>query len=136
MTARLDEVTRSAATVIGLCAIAAAGLTASCFSERATDAGPPIDPAVCLASTPPAGFVIIRNFTFQPAQLTVSRGSSVTWVNCESDGTAHTSTSDGAGWTSPLLSPLSGYSRTFSQPGSFPYHCEPHPGMRATVVVQ
>jgi plastocyanin len=136
MTMRIDEVTRSAAAWIGLCAIAAAGLTASCFSDRATSINPPIDPAVCQAATPPAGFVIIRNFAFQPAQLTVSAGSSVTWVNCESGGVAHTSTSDATGWHSGLLAPVTGYSRTFSQTGSFPYHCEPHPQMRATIVVQ
>lgn len=136
MTTRLGELSHSATTLIGLCAIVVAGFTASCFSERVTSNGPPIDPAVCQAVTPPAGFVLIRNFTFQPAQLTVSAGTSVTWVNCESDGTAHTSTSDGAGWDSGLLSPLTGFARTFSQTGSFAYHCEPHPGMRGTIVVQ
>jgi plastocyanin len=59
------------------------------------------------------------------------------WANCEPTGTdSHTSTSDGAGWHSGLLPPLTGYTRTFSQAGQFPYHCEPHPGMQARIVVQ
>ena len=137
MTMRVREITRLAAVLAGLCGIGAAGLTASCFSEHVTGAGPPTFAEVCQAATPPAGYVVIRNFSFQPAQLTVTRGSTVTWVNCETDGvTQHTSTSDGGGWDSGLLAVPDGYSRQFSQAGSFPYHCTPHPGMRAAIVVQ
>jgi plastocyanin len=137
MTMRFREITRPAAVLAGLCAIAAAGFTASCFSERVTDGGRTTYPEVCQAATPPAGYVVIRNFSFQPAQLTVARGATVTWVNCETDGiTEHTSTSDGAGWDSGLLAIPEGYSRQFSQAGSFPYHCTPHPVMQATIIVQ
>jgi plastocyanin len=136
MIMRLGDVTRSAAALIGLCAIAAAGLTASCFSERATGTILTIDPALCTGTRPP-NVVIIRGFAFEPTELRVAPGTEVMWANCEPAGTeAHTSTSDGAGWDSGLLAPLNGYTRTFSQTGSFPYHCEPHPFMQATIVVQ
>ena len=136
MSVRIDEMTRSAAALIGLCAIAAAGLTASCFSERATSPIMTIDPAIC-TGTRPANVVIIRGFAFEPAQLTVAPGTEVVWANCEPAGTdAHTSTSDNGVWNSGLLAPLNGYARTFSQTGQFPYHCEPHPGMVARIVVQ
>ena len=49
---------------------------------------------------------------------------------------AHTSESDGDALSSPLLEPGELYSRTFDEAGSFPYHCGPHPGMRATIVVE
>jgi plastocyanin len=137
MTTRVREITRLAADLAALCAIGAAGLTASCFSERVAGAGRTTYPAVCQAAAPPAGYVVIRNFSFQPAQLTVTRGSTVTWVNCETDGTTqHTSTSDGGVWDSGLLAVPEGYSRQFSQAGSFPYHCTPHPVMQATIIVQ
>jgi plastocyanin len=136
MTTRFDELARAAAALVGLCAIAAIGVTASCFSERATEPALTIDPAIC-TGTRPANVVIIRGFTFEPTQLTVAPGTEVTWANCEPAGTdAHTSTSDNGVWNSGLLAPMNGYRRTFSQTGQFPYHCEPHPGMVARIVVQ
>ncbi len=45
-------------------------------------------------------------------------------------------TSDTGVWASPLFATGSFYSRTFTEAGSFPYHCEPHPFMKATVVVR
>jgi len=136
MTRRLDEMTRSAAALLGLCAIAVVGATASCFSERATGAVQTIDPAIC-TGTRPSNVVIIRGFTFEPAELVVAPGTEVTWANCEPVGTdSHTSTSDNGMWHSGLLARLNGYSRTFSQTGTFPYHCEPHPVMVGRIVVQ
>jgi plastocyanin len=131
MTMRLDEMTRSAAALLGLCAIAAAGLTASCFSERTTAAS-----SSCDGTAIPC-VVDIRNFAFQPAVLRVPAGATVTWVNREQEvGLGHTSTSDAAGWDSPVLLPGATFSRTFATVGQFPYHCEPHPTMRATIVVE
>lgn len=132
MTMRLEELTRSAAALLGLCAIAAAGLTASCFSERSTATSS----ASCDGTTVPC-VVDIRNFAFEPSVLTVPAGATVTWVNREQQvGLVHTSTSDGAGWDSGVLAPGASFSRAFSQTGSFAYHCEPHPGMRATIIVE
>lgn len=39
-------------------------------------------------------------------------------------------------WTSGLLAPGASFRRTFASAGTFPYHCDPHPGMKASVVVQ
>ena len=111
----------------------------SCFSERSSGPGTNLDdcnvelPAEAFGST----IVVIRDFNFSPAQVTVSPGAKVTWVNCEPAGTAaHTSTADAGTWTSALLAPGSTYTRVFSGAGSFPYHCNPHPGMRGSVTVQ
>jgi plastocyanin len=128
MTMRLEELTRSATALLGLCAIAAAGLTASCFSERSTGTS-----VLCNVTSVPCE-VEIRDFAFEPAVLRVPAGATVTWVN--RGPTAHTSTSDGGAWDSGILLPGASYPRTFSQAGSFAYHCEPHPAMRATIVVQ
>jgi plastocyanin len=126
MTMRLHEMTRSAATLVGLCAIATAGLTASCFSERATSVSSTCTTALCV--------VDIRDFAFQPAVLRVPAGATVTWVN--GGQVAHTSTSDGTGWDSGSIAPGANYSRAFSTVGQFPYHCEPHPTMQATIIVE
>jgi plastocyanin len=129
MTTGLEEMTRSAATLIGLYAIAAAGLTASCFSERATAA----DPTSCNGTTIPC-VVEIRDFAFDPAVLRVPAGATVTWVN--RDGVGHSSTSDGGAWDSGILASDASFPRAFSTVGQFPYHCEPHPTMKATIVVE
>ncbi len=109
----------------------AAGLAAACFSERSQVTPPEED----LCEGPQReDVVVIRNFAFQPAQLRVSPGTTVTWVNCDND--PHTSTSDGGVWNSPLLSRGMTYARAFEEAGSFPYHCAPHPFMQASIIVE
>jgi len=90
------------------------------------------------AAMPVAGpnQVIINNFAFGPATLTVKRGTTVTWIN--KDGDAHTVTAVGA---KPLFgsNPLDtgdSFSFTFNEPGTYAYFCKIHPTMKAAVVVQ
>lgn len=106
-------------------------LLAACLSERAATA-PPDDRDLCASPTPTT--VVIRDFAFEPAQMRVSAGESVTWVNCDRE--SHTSTADGGEWRSGLLSPGTSFSRTMDAAGTFPYHCDPHPFMQGTVVVE
>jgi plastocyanin len=122
-----------------LLAAAAALPVAACFSERSDATGPtsgeclvPIDPSVSGSTLVP-----IRNFAFRASPVRIRVGERVTWVNCEPAGSeAHTSTSDGPEWDSGSLPPGASYTRTFPSAGTFPYHCEPHPFMTATVVVE
>ena len=115
----------------------AAATLAACFSERSETTEPPGGDAALCGASPPAGTVQMRNFAFVPTEVRVRPGTSVTWVNCEgSAGAPHTSTSDRGVWDSPLLGPNQTFVRTFAQAGRFPYHCEPHPFMTATVVVE
>jgi plastocyanin len=81
--------------------------------------------------------VTIQNFAFSPTPLTVPIGSTVTWTN--QDSTSHTTTSDdgsAVSWSSPALSKGGTYSVTFTQTGTFTYHCAIHPYMQGTIVVQ
>jgi plastocyanin len=78
--------------------------------------------------------VPIRDFEFAIQRLTIRPGTTVIWVN--EGNVAHTSTSDGGLWNSPMLSRGESYSRVFNEAGEFPYYCSPHPFMRAVVVVQ
>lgn len=123
--------------LVGAIVVALAAL--SCVSERA--AGPGVDLTGCNVQLPPEAFgssvVIIRDFTFVPAQVRVRPGTKVTWVNCGAAGSdSHTSTADGGAWSSPLLAPGATYTREFATAGVFPYHCEPHPGMMGSIVVE
>ena len=77
--------------------------------------------------------VSIQDFFFDPGQLTVSPGTTVTWVN---DGQApHTTTADDGTWDSGTLRPGEDFSFTFDQPGTYTYHCSIHPDMTASVKV-
>ncbi len=82
--------------------------------------------------------VAIREFRFVPDTIRVPAGTRITWINCEEDfaDEPHTTTSDAGVWRSELLSPGDLYERRFDQPGTFPYFCEPHPFMTATVIVE
>ncbi|HEV2147516.1 MAG TPA: cupredoxin family copper-binding protein [Longimicrobiaceae bacterium] len=117
--------------LLGL-ALASGAALSGCFSERSAITETP--PGQDLCASPTASTVQIRNFAFGGGEIRVSRGTRVTWVNCDTE--AHTSTSDASGWDSGLLVPKATYSRTFDQAGRFAYHCEPHPFMKGTVVVE
>jgi plastocyanin len=112
-------------------ALVASASLAGCFSERVAGAEPP--PGDLCEGTP-ANVIQIRNFAFVQKNLTVSPGTTVTWVNCDTE--THTSTSDAGAWDSGALTPGSTFQRTFASAGAFPFHCTPHPGMKASVTVQ
>jgi YVTN family beta-propeller protein len=78
--------------------------------------------------------VSIAKFAFVPGTITVSAGQSITWTNA--DPVAHTTTSDDKLWDSGNLSPNATFTTTFSQPGTYAYHCTIHPFIRGTVIVQ
>ena len=113
---------------------------ASCFSEKTT-AGPLPLTGDCTVPNAAAGTVVVlvRNFTFIPDQVTIKRGSKITWVNCEDPGSdAHTSTSDAGVWDSPSIPIGAVFTRTFDDATGtvFDYHCTPHPFMKGTINVE
>lgn len=77
--------------------------------------------------------VEISNMRFQTATLTVPAGTTIRWIN--RDPVAHTITSDARHWDSPVLGTGERFELRFDQPGTYTYHCRPHPFMKATVVV-
>ncbi len=70
---------------------------------------------------------------FSPATFTVAVGGTVAWFN--GDNMQHSVTSDTGLFDSGLLSPGARWSYTFTQPGTYHYHCTPHPWMKGTIVV-
>ncbi len=77
--------------------------------------------------------VAISNYSFQPQNLTVKVGTTVTWVNMDNVG--HTVTSDTGQFTSTTLGHMQSFSYTFKTAGTYTYHCTPHPYMTATITV-
>jgi plastocyanin len=83
----------------------------------------------------PTRTVLIQNFSFKPANITIKRGTKVRWIN--KDSTAHTATANnGRSFDSGRLRPGKSYTHTFKRAGKKPYHCEIHPDMRASVLVK
>jgi len=77
--------------------------------------------------------VTISDFKFEPKEITVSVGDTVTWTN--QGPAAHTATADDGSFdTGNLVKGASG-SYKFTEAGTFKYHCTPHPFMKATVTV-
>ena len=104
------------AALVGLCCLSA-GLTARTgASDGATPASAEAAPVV-------QGAVVITNFQFTPATVTVKAGSDVTWTNKE--GT-HTVTADNGSWESPPLKAGQTFTRKFDRPGTHRYYCSFH----------
>jgi amicyanin len=78
--------------------------------------------------------VKIDNFTFNPQQITVKAGDTVTWVN--HDDIPHTVTSKTMAFRSKAMDSDDKFSFTFTTPGKFDYFCSLHPHMTGTIVVE
>ncbi len=70
---------------------------------------------------------------YHPSTLTVSVGTKVTWIN--KDLEEHSVNSNTGIFGGPLPG-LNTFSYTFNEPGTYPYYCEPHPGMAGVVIVK
>ena len=77
--------------------------------------------------------VMIDNFTFQPAELTVKVGTTVTWTN--HDDIPHTIVSAGK-FRSKALDTDNSFSFTFTAAGDYKYFCSLHPHMTGTIKVE
>jgi plastocyanin len=77
--------------------------------------------------------VNIHDHAFDPAQLNAAPGTTVTWVNGDTE--AHTATADNGLFDSGVLNPGDFYSVWLDGSGTVTYHCDIHPDMQGSVVV-
>jgi plastocyanin len=77
--------------------------------------------------------VDIRDRTFDPAQLDVGAGTTVTWTNGDTE--AHTVTADNGLFDSGVIEPGQYYSTWLGGSGTVSYHSETDPAMKGSVVV-
>ena len=80
--------------------------------------------------------VTIDNFSFTPAEISISPGTTVTWEN--RDDIPHTIT-DAANPRAFKSSPLDTgdtFTHVFKAPGTYHYFCSLHAHMQGTVVVR
>jgi plastocyanin len=78
--------------------------------------------------------VVIEDYTYVPGDVTIQAGGSVTWTN--QDSVQHNAGADDGSFEGPLLSRGESFTQVFDTPGTYPYHCTPHPYMKATVTVE
>ena len=77
--------------------------------------------------------VSILDNAFDPTQLDIAGGTTVTWVN--EDTVSHTVTADNGLFDSGEIPPGYSYSVWFDGSGMVPYHCKIHPEMKGGITV-
>ena len=115
-------------------------LAASCSEDKSTptpEAPPPPTAgqpgAIGILVTIPADASTLTTDAFGVNPLTITIGTTVTWLN--NDSVAHTATSINGVWDSGTINPGQSFSFLFSSEGTFHYACSIHPNMSGTVVV-
>ena len=78
--------------------------------------------------------VVIHNFAFQPAELTVKVGDRVVWKN--TDMVSHTVTAADGSFDSDEIKPGKSWKLVAKKAGTFAYACSPHPNMRGKLTVK
>jgi plastocyanin len=75
----------------------------------------------------------MKDFAFNPKELTIKVGTKVTWTNMDSAG--HDVKAEDGSWGSDTLKSGQTFSMVFDKAGTFPYVCTFHPGMVGTLIV-
>jgi plastocyanin len=78
--------------------------------------------------------VTVRNFMFQPADLTIAVGDTVVWSNVQ--GTHNVQANDDSFRSGPLQPAPWTFQHTFTAAGEYRYHCQFHSGSGMTGVVR
>jgi len=79
--------------------------------------------------------VEIRDFAFNPPEIAVAVGGSVTWTN--GDNVPHTATGlDREALQSGAIAFETSFTQAFDTAGTYEYFCEFHPNMKGSIVVE
>jgi plastocyanin len=105
----------------------------SCGSSN-SPASPTPAPPGATTITIVSGASTLTTTAFNPNPITVSVGTQVSFLN--SDNTTHTSAANASTWNSGNIAPGGRFNVTLTTAGSYPYHCNIHPGMVGTINVQ
>jgi plastocyanin len=76
----------------------------------------------------------IENFTFNPAEITIKPGTTVTWQN--GDDIPHSIVEDNAKFRSKALDAGETFSMAFANAAEIGYFCGLHPRMKGKIVVK
>ncbi len=79
--------------------------------------------------------VLIQDYKYAPAALTIKVGTTVKWVNNERRTTHSILFTGPGGHESERIFPGESWQRAFDKPGTYAYTCGPHPEMKGLVEV-
>jgi plastocyanin len=104
------------------------------FGRRrpAPDTAP--QPSAPAAATKDSITAVVQDFMFRPARLEIAAGTTIVWTN--GGQVVHTVSAEDGSFDSGPIEAGERRGITFSRPGTYPFHCTPHPFMRGEVVVR
>src|SRR5438309_827352 len=123
-------------TVLLLLLFVPAALLAGC-TQKSDEA-----PATKAAAVPPEKAsgpvqeIVIDNFTFSPATVTITPGTRVVWINHDDVPHTATSTSKPKRFESGTLDTDDKFAHVFTEPGTYSYFCAVHPKMTGQIIVK
>ncbi len=85
--------------------------------------------------------VVIQALAFHPQNITVPKGTSVSWINLDSNigccdpGNHNVVFQSGANASSPVLNRLDAWSYAFEAPATVGYYCSIHPYMKGQITI-
>lgn len=77
--------------------------------------------------------ISMKNSAFSPPSLQVNINATITWIN--DDNIVHTVTAGNGSFDSGDIAPGSKFTSTFTNTGTYNYHCIHHSGMSGVVMV-
>jgi plastocyanin len=117
---------------------AAPAPTSAAPTTTPTAAAPrPSRPAASSAAAPARRDTVranMRQLEFAPTRIEIAAGTTVVWTN--NAPLQHSVVADNGGFDSGLIDPGKRYAHTFTKPGTYTFHCLPHPFMKGVVVVR
>jgi plastocyanin len=116
--------------MLALCFAACGGYS----SPSAPSTGPTPAPTGSTSVTIAGGASTQTTAAFGQNPLTIAAGTTISWLN--NDNTTHTSIADANQWSSGNIAPGGRFNFTFASAGRFTYHCQIHPNMVGTIIVQ
>ena len=78
--------------------------------------------------------ITIQNFRFSREKITIDAGDVIVWRNA--DPVEHVIRDDRMKFESPVIPATREWAHEFTTPGTYTYHCKPHPFMKAEIHVR
>jgi plastocyanin len=122
------------ATVACVIAILAISVFAGACGGTAATTTTAASPGTTAAGGVGGAQVVIKGFAFDPADVTIKAGESVTWTN--QDSVTHDVTAEKGEFQSGNMENGAAFTFTFDKAGVYPYYCALHPTMTGTINVQ
>ena len=121
---------------LALAACGGSGTSAAPASAPvASEAAPSAASGACATSADSGTVAVsIKDFAFDPAQITAKVGDVVAFSNGDTAG--HTATLDDGSCTTPTIAGGSTAALVFTAAGTYPFHCSIHPSMTGTIEVK